>query len=80
VRDRNVIVAPKTFPLSDCPRSINATAEDGNPVYMRCLSLVEHEKLLNKAKCSSSSVSESGNRSYECKQNPALYIDGLSRQ
>jgi hypothetical protein len=80
VRERNVIVAPKTFPVSDCPGSINATAGDGNPVYMRCLSLVEHETLLNKAKCSRSSVNESGNLSYECNENPALYIDGLSRQ
>jgi hypothetical protein len=74
VRDRNIIVVPKTFTAADCPGALNTRAANGHSLYLRCLSIDAREKLLAQAHCSTSSVSESGNRRYACKDDPSRYL------
>ena len=80
VRDRNVIVAPKTFAQTDCPRSVNTSAEHGTPVYLRCVSVDQRQWLLAQARCATSFVNESGTRQYQCEDDPARYLGDLSRR
>jgi hypothetical protein len=79
VRNRNVIVAPKTFTVENCPRSLNTIGGNGDPLYLRCVSLDERQKLLAAAHCTSSFVNDSGTRWYECQEDPARYLGSLSR-
>jgi hypothetical protein len=80
VRDRNIIVAPKTFGAADCPVALNTRTDNGQSLYLRCLSLEDREKLLAQARCGTSFVTASGNRRYACKDDPSRYLDGVSRR
>jgi hypothetical protein len=74
---KSLMVAPRNFPVSDCPKALNTVTGEGDVAYMRCLSLDEQQKLLARAKCNHSAVNGNGTRLYQCDKKPGLYVDGL---
>ena len=77
MRGKSLVVAPRNFPRSDCPKALNTVTGEGDVAYMRCLSLEEQQKLLVQAKCNHSVVNGNGTRLYQCQKNPGLYVDGI---
>lgn len=75
VRGRAIEMVPKTFAASDCPPPLDLVTEDGDAVYIRCLSVSDQGKLLAEAKCSGPVVDQGGTRWYRCKESAALYVD-----
>lgn len=79
IRGRNIMVAPRTFAATDCPRALDAGAPGRHPVYLRCLSLDERQRLLSKARCEPAPINQPGTRRYACQEDPAPYLDDLSQ-